>query len=162
MKRLKINHFGFTLIELMIVVAIIGFLVAISIPSFTRYIAKAKRAEAYMNLGTIYTAEKIYWAEHGHYTTKLSGQGGCGWCPEGYSGGGPKERYHYTYGFAGSEGQHYFTGKLGAGHEALQKAKADTNSFLAIAAADIDGDGKLDIIGINDKHEIIILEDDLT
>ncbi len=41
---------GFTLVELMVVVAIIGFLAMIAVPNFMRFLAKAKRAEAYMNL----------------------------------------------------------------------------------------------------------------
>ena len=153
---------GFTLIELMIVVAIVAFLSMIAVPNFMRYIAKAKRTEAYMNLGSIYTAEKMYWAEHGCYTNKLAGDQGAGWKPEGYSGGGAQERYHYTYGFCdGKEGENYFTGKLGTAISNLKLSKADNNSFLAIAAGDIDGDGKLDVIGINDKHDIVILQDDL-
>lgn len=153
---------GFTLIELMIVVAIVAFLSMVSVPSFMRYMAKTKRVEAYMNLGSIYTAEKMYWAEHNCYTSQLCGASGAGWKPEGYAGGGSKERFYYTYGFAqGKEGENCFTGKLGAVINSLVQAKADQNSFLAVAAGDIDGDGKLDVIGINDKHEIVILQDDL-
>jgi prepilin-type N-terminal cleavage/methylation domain-containing protein len=153
---------GFTLIELMIVVAIIAFLSMVSVPSFMRYMAKAKRTEAYMNLGSIYTAEKMYWAEHGCYTEKLCGAEGAGWKPENYSGGGGHERFYYTYGFSrGNEGESFFTGKLQAKLGGLSNAKADQNSFLVIAAADIDGDGKLDIIGINDRHEIVVIQDDL-
>lgn len=153
---------GFTLIELMIVVAIVAFLSMIAVPSFTRYMAKTKRTEAYMNLGAIYTAEKMHWAEHGCYTAQLCGEQGVGWKPEGYVGGGAKERFYYTYGFAqGKEGESFFTGKLGAAIKVLDQAKADQHSFLAVAAADIDGDGKLDIIGINEKHEIVIIQDDL-
>lgn len=63
---------GFTLIELMIVVAIIGLLAMIAIPNFSRYIQKAKRAEAYMNLNAIYAAQKAYQAEHGNYGSSLA------------------------------------------------------------------------------------------
>lgn len=160
---MKLRTHGFTLIELMIVVAIIAFLSMICVPSFMRYLAKAKRTEAYMNLGSIYTAQKMYWAEHGRYTTRLAGPNSIGWKPEGYAGGGAQERFYYTYGFGqGKEGENYFTGKLGAPVAHLALAKADEKSFLIIAAADIDGDGKLDIIGIDDKHQIRILEDDLS
>lgn len=153
---------GFSLIELMIVVAIIGFLAVISIPSFTRFLAKAKRAEAYMNLSSIYTAQKAYWAEHGTYSQILSGPNGIGWKPEGYHGGGAGESFNYTYGFAnGSEGINYFTGKLEASPAHLSAAKAEKNSFVVVAAGDIDGDGQMDIISIDHNNNVQILQDDL-
>ena len=58
---------GFTLIELMIVVAIIAILAAIAIPQYKRFQAKAKAAEAKTNLGAIATAEESYHAEHDKY-----------------------------------------------------------------------------------------------
>lgn len=42
----KANHAGFTLIELMITVAIIGILASIAYPSYTQYVQRANRAEA--------------------------------------------------------------------------------------------------------------------
>ena len=54
---------GFTLIELMIVVAIIGILAAIAIPNFLRFQAKSKQSEAKTNLGGIFTAEIAYFGE---------------------------------------------------------------------------------------------------
>lgn len=58
---------GFTLIELMIVVAIIGILAAIAIPNFRNYQLKAKRNELPTNLKAIRTAELSYQAEKGHF-----------------------------------------------------------------------------------------------
>ena len=54
---------GFTLIELMIVVAIIGILAAIAIPNFLTYQAKAKTTEARINLGNIRICEEGYQIE---------------------------------------------------------------------------------------------------
>src|SRR5450432_1536608 len=58
---------GFTLIELMIVVAIIGILAAIAIPNFLKFQARAKQSEAKTNLKGIFTAEKSWYGEHDTY-----------------------------------------------------------------------------------------------
>ncbi len=54
---------GFTLIELMIVVAIIGILAAIAIPAFLEYMSKSKTTEANVQLRAIEEKVKIYWNE---------------------------------------------------------------------------------------------------
>lgn len=154
---------GFTLIELMIVVAIIAFLSVVAVPNFFKFLAKAKRSEAYMNLSSIYTAQKAYWAEHGTYSAQLSGDGGIGWKPEGYTTGGAGERFYYTYGFNhGSEGQHYFTGKLETSHSLMNMTRADKHGFVIAAVGDIDGDGEPDILTIDENNNIQIIKDDLS
>ena len=55
---------GFTLIELMIVVAIIVILAAIAIPNFMTYQAKARQAEAKVGLGGLFTTATTYFAEN--------------------------------------------------------------------------------------------------
>jgi type IV pilus assembly protein PilA len=68
-KKLHTRRGGFTLIELMIVVAIIGILAAIAIPNFLRFQLKAKSSEGKTNLAAIRTAEESYFAEYGIYVS---------------------------------------------------------------------------------------------
>lgn len=58
---------GFTLIELMIVVAIIGILAAIAIPNFKNYSKRARQSEAKQELGNIRTLQEVYRSENGVY-----------------------------------------------------------------------------------------------
>src|SRR2546423_15670677 len=82
---------GFTLIELMIVVAIIGILAAIAIPNFLKFQCKSKQAEAKTNLSGIFTAEKAFFGEHNTYGTDLIS---VNWQPDGTP--------LYIYGFNGT------------------------------------------------------------
>lgn len=75
MKKMLRNNKGFTLIELMIVVAIIGILAAIAIPNFMSYQCKAKQAEAKNLLGAARTAAEVYYAEYSTYTDTIGNTG---------------------------------------------------------------------------------------
>ncbi len=66
MRRMRTRG-GFTLVELMIVVALIGVLSAIAIPGFLTYQARARRAESYSNLAALAVAEKGYVATGGSF-----------------------------------------------------------------------------------------------
>jgi len=78
---------GFTLIELMIVVAIIGILAALAIPNFIRFQARSKQSEVKANLKSAFTAEKAYYQEHDQYSSCIRK---IGFSPE------RGNRYRYT------------------------------------------------------------------
>ena len=86
---------GFTLIELMIVVAIIGILAAIAIPNFLRFQAKSRQSEAKTNLGGIFTAQTSYLGENNRYGSFTE----IAWAPIGTS-----QRYTYYSGSNGAGG----------------------------------------------------------
>ena len=83
---------GFTLIELMIVVGIIGILVSIAGPRFERYMAKARQSEAKLAAASMYSLEKSFYAEYSAYIADFDA---IGFQPEG-------SKRFYSYGWNGT------------------------------------------------------------
>ena len=64
---MNINKKSFTLIELMIVVIIVGVLAAVAAPMMRKSIIRSKWTEAVAMVGTIRSAERVYYTEYGTY-----------------------------------------------------------------------------------------------
>ena len=68
---------GMTLIEIMIVVALIAIMAAVATAIYRPYIKKARRSDAFTALKACYTAQEMYRAENGQYATSFSDLSGC-------------------------------------------------------------------------------------
>ena len=105
-----LNKNGFTLIELMIVVGIIGILVSIAGPQYERYQAKARQSEAKLGLSAVYALEQAFYSEYSAYIPSMEAIGytpegsrrfyGIGWSGSAYSGS--------IAGYAGGTGVPYY------------------------------------------------------
>jgi type IV pilus assembly protein PilA len=70
-KMKKVGHKGFTLVELMIVVAIIGILAAIAIPQFAAYRTRAFNTAAQSDLRNVRTSLEAYFVDNQRYPAGL-------------------------------------------------------------------------------------------
>ena len=136
---------GFTLIELMIVVAIIGILSSIAIPNFTRFQAKAKQSEAKTNLKAMFTAKKTYAAEHETYV--------CGMCT--YE---PEKGARYTY--AATPAIFILGLQDSPGFCGVTPFETKTG-FLVMADANIDADPTCDAWTMDDNNQLVNTLDDV-
>ena len=159
LKQIK-GQKGFTLIELMIVVAIIGILAAIAIPNFLRYQAKSRQSEAKTNLGAIFVAETAYLSEQSRYGS---------FNEIGYALAGSTNRYTYRGPATGGNAASSNTDgvdRIKCGLPAacvttpsddtapalpnLASAAVGAVGFTASAVADLDNDPRVDGWSVND------------
>ncbi len=66
---------GFTLVELVIVIAIVIVLSVVSVPIYRSYVDKAKLSEGYALLGAVLSAQKAYYSEYGNFLSKKDSSG---------------------------------------------------------------------------------------
>jgi len=64
---------GFTLVELVIVIVIVGILSIVAVPIYRGYTRKAMATEGKSLLGTIQTAQKVYYAEWAEFYSDVTG-----------------------------------------------------------------------------------------
>ncbi len=165
LKNIK-NTKGFTLIELMIVVAIVGILAAIAIPNFLAYQAKSKQSEARVNLGAIFTSQSAFFSEENVYSDNFKA---IGWQPIGTA------KQVYSYGLGASAGACVAAGSVACSLWANPAALAITTCdapgsleaatatiFNATARGNIDSDTSTDCVHINQAKVFTNLPNDVS
>ena len=127
--RRSAHRLGFTLIEMMVVVAIVGVLSVVAIPMFRTYQLRSKTAEAKTNIGVMRVLEHSHFSEHNAFlavapepplipgASPVAFDETAGFAPLGFR---PEGRVYFSYGVA---------------------VTADQSGYTADAAADIDADG---------------------
>lgn len=130
---------GFTLVELMIVVAIIGVLASIAIPNFLTWAARSRRSEAYVNLAAIARLQSVFHSERGEYFEAAA------WPDYVANGGLGTDRMEWDAASEAAyedlgwkpEGQVFYTYESNTGATPC----SCTACFTATAAGDVDDDG---------------------
>lgn len=126
--RLLKNNSGFSLVELMVVVAIIGILATVAIPSVNKYMGKARQSEAKTNLASIYSANKAFFVEYNTFGTHFPI---IGFAPEG------RLRYNVGFGAAMAAATYSATGWAGTIPAAatIQASGYCTGTLAALTAS---------------------------
>lgn len=170
MKKYLSDSSGFTLVELMVVVAIIGILSAIAVPNFKKYQAKSKQSEAKIQLAAVYSTEVAANADYDTYATCL-GVLGYETPPKGYYIAGFPTADATTAGVVNGRTQPGYcaatnaiapTQHLKVDSAALPAAadltgtSVSSTAFTAAAAGDISGSGAaFDKWTINDSKNLV-------
>ncbi len=151
---------GFTLLEVMFAVAIVGILAAMAIPAFNNFKLRTLRAEVKVNLASIFQSETAFFGELQRYGSHSE---------IGFRLGGVTNRYTYrspavggAMGSSGTMDIDLINAKIGTitGDNTITPSAASLGggglpSFTATATANLDGDATLDQWHVNDtKHDL--------
>jgi len=167
---------GFSLIELMIVVAILGVLAALAIPAFNRYIARGKLAEATAFLQNIRAQQESYRQAYGRYMgiaefhPETVGVNKVPWDPSqalkaqwDMLGVAPAGKYVYFQYAVGCGGPHVdnCTDVQDEGSKAFDFDLASKHWWVGVAHGDLDNDGDLSTIVVNSERDDTFMENEL-
>ena len=148
---------GFSLVELMVVVAIIAILAAVAIPQYKKYQLKAKTSEAKVNIGAIRSLEEAYSVENDYYVLtnwapgKIPGVAPGKFAENGTNNGfdiigfAPSGKVYYSYAVLNSENEtaDEYSSDNSTELDGIQVKITNSTDIRIWAIGDLDGDGDM-------------------